>query len=129
MTACAISRIDGWVDLPQSVAMISHAQLDRERLERREGERGRMRARLREVLRDELGAGSRVWVFGSLCREGAFTAYSDIDVAIDSSVVPREPHEIQRAISAGLCREADVYLLEKMRIADRIRREGELWIL
>ncbi len=91
-----------------------------------------LRLRVRKALRSHLSAllsGSTVIVFGSLTRPHSFHSQSDIDLALKC-----EPHGITRygltsELMERMGRPADVILLSESRLADKILREGEPWIV
>ena len=107
-------------------------ELLQERDTTRRDEDEALRLRVREDLRRHLSAllpGTIVIVFGSLSRSQAFHSRSDIDLALEC-----EPERITRygltsELMERLGRPADVILLSESRLADKIRREGETWIV
>lgn len=109
--------------------MVTLKQANRLRLAAREAERARVRAVVRSVLAKQLPQGTKVWVYGSLCKPGRFHEFSDIDLAVEDPDDLLRPFALMAAISEATMREVDVSRMEETRLARAIRREGELWIL
>jgi predicted nucleotidyltransferase len=103
-------------------------QMERQRLETREGSRHEARRLLREVLRETL-PDQRVFVFGSLLRPGKFAEESDIDLALESEPPHMTIYQLIGLLSERMGRPVDVLLLTECRFKERILREGELWTL
>ncbi|MFP4429455.1 MAG: nucleotidyltransferase family protein [Desulfovermiculus sp.] len=69
----------------------------------------------------------KLYLFGSLISPGRFTCDSDIDMAISGL----DKHNLLSFIadaSRELGRNVDVLRLEESKIADSIRRKGQLWV-
>ena len=91
-----------------------------------------VQAQVRRDLREALEAlvpGERVWIFGSLAQTGRFNAASDVDVALEAEPAVMSAGRLSSELSERLARHVDVVLLETCRFRDKIRREGELWML
>ena len=91
-----------------------------------------LQSRVRQELRAALEAlipGERVWVFGSLVQPGQFTDASDVDVALESEPVAMSSGRLSSELSERLARPVDVVLLAACRFRDKIRSEGEVWML
>ena len=99
------------------------------RSERREALRVSLLKSLRNVLRDLYCAGSRVWVFGSLIRQGRFREDSDVDLAVETAPANRSLYWLQGELEARLGCAVDVLLLPETRLRSKIEREGEMWTL
>ena len=87
-----------------------------------------VRRDLRAAL-DALVPGERVWIFGSLTQPGRFNDASDVDVALEAEPAVMSVGRLSSELSERLARPVDVVLLETCRFRDKIRREGELWML
>ena len=103
-------------------------QMDRQRLEDREHSRQKVRRDLRDAL-DQIIPGQRVVVFGSLVRSGKFNDYSDIDLALESELPQMTVYQLISLLSERMGRTVDVILLDECPFREKIRREGELWML
>jgi predicted nucleotidyltransferase len=88
----------------------------------------RVRRDLRAAL-EELVPGEGVWIFGSLMHPGKFTDASDVDLALEAEPAAMSAGRLSSELSERLARPVDVVLLESCRFRDKIRREGELWML
>jgi predicted nucleotidyltransferase len=86
-----------------------------------------VREELRAAVRDLL-PGTRVTVFGSLTRAGAFTHASDVDVAIEAQPPGSSVYQLIAQLSERLGRRVDVILLSESRLREKILREGETWM-
>ena len=89
----------------------------------------RTRAALRRHLENLLPPKTRVWIFGSLAKEGRFHPRSDIDLALDSEPDGRSIHGLTGELMDRMGRPVDIVLLPQCRFAEKIQREGEPWIL
>lgn len=65
-------------------------------------------------------------VFGSLARPNAFTARSDIDIAVHR-LPARDYMRLKTYLEDALVRDVDLVELESCRFADAIRRKGIRW--
>jgi predicted nucleotidyltransferase len=99
-----------------------------ERARRREALRAETRARLLAALSNIKGI-DEVIVFGSLTKPERFTDSSDVDVALESEPQGMTVFQLISLLSESLGRRVDVVLLGECRFAEKIRREGELWML
>ncbi|OFW24302.1 MAG: hypothetical protein A3H97_11850 [Acidobacteria bacterium RIFCSPLOWO2_02_FULL_65_29] len=91
-----------------------------------------VQSQVRRDLRAALEAlvpGERVWIFGSLTQPGRFKDASDVDVALEAAPAVMSAGRLSSELSERLARPVDVVLLEACRFRDKIRREGELWML
>lgn len=103
-------------------------------LQERDGRRREERLRLWDETRRllhvalrELLPGSRVWVYGSLTRQGLFHAASDIDLALPEAPRAKTIWLLQAELQERLHRPVDLILLGETRLRDKITREGEEW--
>ncbi len=103
-------------------------QMAAERARRREALRAETRARLLAALSNIKGI-DEVIVFGSLTKPERFTDSSDVDVALESEPQGMTVFQLISLLSKSLGRRVDVVLLGGCRFAEKIRREGELWML
>jgi predicted nucleotidyltransferase len=87
-----------------------------------------VRRDLRAAL-EALIPGERVWIFGSLTRPGRFNDASDVDVGLEAEPAVMSAGRLSSELTERLARPVDVVLLENCRFRDKIRREGELWML
>jgi predicted nucleotidyltransferase len=91
-----------------------------------------LQAQVRRDLRSALEAlvpGERVWIFGSLTQRGRFKNASDVDVALEAEPAVMSAGRLSSELTERLARPVDVVLLETCRFRDKIRREGELWMV
>ena len=91
-----------------------------------------VQSQVRRDLRAALEAlvpGERVWIFGSLTQPGRVKDASDVDVALEAAPAVMSAGRLSSELSERLARPVDVVLLEACRFRDKIRREGELWML
>jgi predicted nucleotidyltransferase len=91
-----------------------------------------VQSQVRRDLRTALEAlvpGERVWIFGSLTQGGRFNDASDVDVALEAEPGGMSAGRLSSELSERLARPVDVVLIETCRFRDKIRREGELWML
>lgn len=102
--------------------------LHRQHAERSEGLRLETRQRLRCVLR-QIAPAQQVLVFGSLTKPYAFTAASDIDVALQGEPAGMTLYQLTALLAELMGRPVDVVLLSECRFRERIVREGEKWML
>ncbi len=102
-------------------------QRDLRRVRDRERARTATRDRLRQVVR-RLLPDQRVWVFGSLCREGGFGMTSDVDIAIEELPEGKSLYMLHSEFEELLGRPIDVVLLPESRLREKILRDGELWM-
>jgi predicted nucleotidyltransferase len=105
------------------------AQMNEERVRRREVARMAAYRRLREALGKLLPSGSEVWVFGSLLKPGRFREYSDIDIAVVSLPAGRSEAWLQGELELRLERGVDVLSLNETGLRSKIQRVGERWTL
>jgi predicted nucleotidyltransferase len=104
-------------------------------LQQRDAARQEARVRLwndtRKALRaalHELLPGSRVYLYGSLCRSGIFNGVSDIDIALTAEPLGKTIWLLQAELEERLGRPIDLALLGETRLRDKIMREGEEWM-
>ena len=71
----------------------------------------------------------QVVVFGSLSKPGRFGELSDVDIALEMAPRGVSVCQLISLLSEFLGRRVDVVLLGECRFAEKIRREGELWML
>jgi predicted nucleotidyltransferase len=90
--------------------------------------RSQVRQDLRAAL-EVLVPGERVWIFGSLTQPGRFNDASDVDVALEAEPAMMSAGRLSSELTERLARPVDLVLLETCRFRDKIRREGELWML
>ena len=102
-------------------------QMEAERLKRRESLRLQTQEELRVALR-ELLPDEKVIVFGSLVKPGRFSEASDVDVALAAEPTGLSLYQLTGLLAELLGRRVDVVLLPECRFADKIIREGELWM-
>jgi predicted nucleotidyltransferase len=67
-----------------------------------------------------------LYLFGSLIAPGRFSSESDIDIAV-SGLDKHDLLPFIAEVSRELGSEVDVLRLEESKIADAIRRKGQLW--
>jgi predicted nucleotidyltransferase len=103
-------------------------RMELEKREQSELRRQRTREHLLEVLR-ELHPAARVFVFGSLTRAGRFSDASDVDFALESEPAEMSVYQLTSLVAERLGRKVDIVLLAESRLADKIRRESEIWML
>lgn len=99
-----------------------------QRRQAQEQERQALLARVGETL-DRLPLSYRpaqVYIFGSLIRPWAFTAHSDIDLAVES-LAPEHFFTLMSTLAAKLGREVDLIDLNRCHFASQIRQEGQRW--
>lgn len=99
-----------------------------QRREVQEQERRALLVRVCDTL-DSLPSSYRpnqVYIFGSLIRPWAFTADSDIDLAVES-LAPENFFTLMGILAAELGREVDLIDLSRCHFAPQIRQEGRLW--
>jgi predicted nucleotidyltransferase len=94
----------------------------------REALRARVRERLRAHL-SELLPGATVIVFGSLAHAGRFHEQSDIDIALEAEPAGMTRYGLTSELMERTGRPVDVVILNECRFADKIRGEGEAWIV
>jgi predicted nucleotidyltransferase len=91
-----------------------------------EVDRLRARAMLREMLH-ALSPGTKVRVFGSVTKPGAFRPNSDVDIALASEPIGLSRFQLQGLLEETLGRPVDVVLLDECRFREKILREAEVW--
>lgn len=89
--------------------------------------REQVRADLRRQLAD-LIPGIRVIVFGSLIHPGKFHERSDIDLALEHEPEFTNLYRLTGELMERLGRPVDIIDLSRSRLAEKIRREGEVWM-
>lgn len=103
-------------------------QLNRQRAERHEALRLKVRERLKTVL-SQLAPADQVVVFGSLVRPYRFTDTSDIDIALTAEPAGMSLYQLTALLAEQMGRPVDVVLLSECRFRERIAGEGETWTL
>jgi predicted nucleotidyltransferase len=105
-------------------------------LQRLKEEREAARRALRQDVRSRLHAalsrllpGAKVIVFGSLTRDHDFSEFSDVDLALETEPDHLSVYQLTALLMEEMGRPVDVILLSESRFRERIRREGEEWIL
>lgn len=81
---------------------------------------------LKQALAD-LVPGTRVWLYGSLARRGAFGCASDVDLALTEEPRGKSIFLLQAELEERLGRPVDLTLLNETRLRAKILREGEEW--
>ena len=92
----------------------------------REKTRMAMLIDLRRGLGSSPVALREAFVFGSVTRPFAFSAHSDIDVAVHA-LDPRDYFCLKSYLEGELVREVDLVEIESCRFAEKIRRTGLRW--
>jgi predicted nucleotidyltransferase len=101
-----------------------HKRLIREK--KLEGEK--LRNETLEMCREKLVEyfqkfpGCRVYLFGSVARQGSFNQQSDIDIAVEN--FPGNRLDLYSQLSAIIPHNIDIVILEKCHFADRIKSDG-----
>ena len=103
-------------------------RMESERQEQCELLRHATRRQLLEILR-ELQPADKVIVFGSLTRAGRFSETSDVDFALEAEPKAMSLYQLTSVVAERLGRRVDVVNLAETRLANKIRREGETWML
>jgi len=85
------------------------------------------REQLKSTLKRRL-PGQKVWVFGSLLKEGTFNTASDIDLAIDTLPAGMSIYTLTALLDEDMKRRVDVVWLPESRLRSKIISEGESWI-
>jgi predicted nucleotidyltransferase len=105
-------------------------------LQRIESERREARERLRQETRNELlrllgelQPAGRVIIFGSVTQAGRFGDTSDVDLALEAEPRGMSVYQFTSLLGERLGRRVDVVVLSESRLAEKIRREGEVWML
>lgn len=88
-----------------------------------------IRQRLRRDLEAIYSPGTRVWLFGSITREGSFDEYSDIDLAVEAPPTGRTLFWLQGELELRVGCAVDVLLIDETRLRSKIERESEMWTL
>ena len=104
------------------------AELEHERLQRRDAARREMRERLESALA-ELLPRQVVFVFGSITMPGRFHARSDIDLGVYDLPAHMSEYRLQSEIERRVGCPVDLLVLPETRLYEKIRGEGELWIV
>ena len=84
-------------------------------------------ARLKTALH-ELMPGQKVFIFGSLVREGQFHQTSDIDIALEQEPAGRSIYGLISEMEDRMDRPVDIVLLRECRFQEKITKEGVPWI-
>ena len=106
--------------------LLQQRDLARQRRRGQVYEETRRRLKEKEALA-ELLPGQPVIVFGSLTRRGVFHDASDVDLALEREPTGISSGQLMSELTERLGRPVDVILLDRCRLRDRIRREGEVW--
>ncbi len=104
-------------------------EVAQERFRAREIGRAASRETLVTAIREMLPPGVTVHLFGSITEAGRFTENSDIDLALDGDFSEADLTRVAVALEERLGRPVDLLVLDSSRLASKIRRTGEKWIV